>query len=223
MALRKKILIVDDEEDITWGISKCLDKTNDAFEVHCVHTGDQALEILKKFKFDLVVSDIRMPGRNGLELLLDIRKQYPHTKIIIMTAYGSQEIKELAEKRGSFFYIEKPFEMGYLKQLILEALEINNNGFKGYLHNAGIRELVEFNCASKRTSSLFVSKDKEQQGIIYFKNGDVVHAECGNLIGERALLSILNWSEGNFKILPNVLAIKRTILRDWRTLLHQSI
>lgn len=222
MAAHKRILIVDDEEDITWGISKCLDKTNHSFDVHCVSTGDQALEILRKFRFDLVVSDIRMPGRSGLELLLDIRKQYPQTKIIIMTAYGSQEIRERAEKRGSFFYIEKPFEIGYLKQLIFEALEINNNGFKGYLNNAGIRELVEFNCVGKRTSSLLVSKDKEQ-GTIYFKNGDIVHAECGDLSGERALLNILNWGAGNFKIFPNALTIKRTILRDWKTLLHQSI
>jgi CheY-like chemotaxis protein len=222
MTVHKKILIVDDEEDIAWGISKCLDKTIYSFEVHCVNTGDEALEMLKKFSYDLVVSDIRMPGRNGLQLLLDIRKQYPQTKIIIMTAYGSQEMKERAEKRGSFFYIEKPFETGYLKQLVLEALGINNNGFKGFLENAGIRELVEFNCTSKRSSSLFVSKDKEQ-GTIYFKNGDIVHAECGDLTGERALLNILNWGKGNFKIRPNVLTMKRTILRDWKTLLHQCI
>ncbi|MFQ5823768.1 MAG: response regulator [bacterium] len=222
MMAQKKILIVDDEEDITWGISKSLANANYAFDVHCVNSGTQALAMIDQNRFDLVVSDIRMPGRNGLQLLLDIRKKCPNTKIIIMTAYGSQEIKERAEKQGSFFYIEKPFEIGYLKQIILNALEVYNNGFKGYLNNVGIRELVEFNCASKRTSSLWISKD-EEQGTIYFRNGDIIHAECGKLSGERALFNILNWSKGNFKIIPNVLTIKRTILRDWRTLLHHCL
>lgn len=222
MAAHKKVLIVDDDEDLTWGIAKNLINKNNSFEVQCVNSGDQALNLMKKKRYDLVVSDIRMPGRNGLQLILDIRKKYPKTKIIIMTGYGSQEIQEEADKRGSFFYIEKPFEIGYLKQLIYEALNVYGSGFNGYLYSSGIRELVEFNCNSKRNSSLMVSKDKEL-GKIYFKNGEIVHAVCGDLIGERALFNILKWGKGTFKIIPNVFTIKRTIIRDWKTILHQCI
>lgn len=222
MDMRKRILIVDDDEDLTWGISKNLAKEKSKFEVQCVNTGDRALNLMKKKKFDLIVSDIRMPGRNGLQLISEVKKKYPHTKVIIMTAYGSREVQEEADIRGSFFYIEKPFEIGYLKQLIFQALNLYVRGFKGFLYSSGVRELVEFNCTSKRTSSLMISKDREL-GKIYFKNGEIIHAECGDLIGERALFSILNWGKGTFKITPNVFRIKRTILRDWRTLLHQSI
>jgi CheY-like chemotaxis protein len=222
VGIRKRVLIVDDDEDLTWGIAKNLAKENNKFEVQCVNSGDQALNLMKKKSFDLIVSDIRMPGRDGLQLILDVKKKYPATKVIIMTAYGSQEVQEEADKCGSFFYIEKPFEIGYLKQLISQALNLYLSGFKGYLYSSGIRELVEFHCTSKRTSSLMVSKDREQ-GKIYFKNGEIIHAECGNLIGERALFNILNWGRGTFKITPDVFRIKRTILRDWKTLLHQSI
>lgn len=221
MTAPKKVLIVDDEEDITWGISKSLAKTYD-FEIDCAHSGDAALEILSRKHYDLVLSDVRMPGRDGLQLLLDIRRICPNTKMIIMTAYGSQEIKHQVESRGGFFYIEKPFDIGYLKQIILEALEIDDNGFNGYIDNAGIRELVELNCTRKRNTLLSITKN-EKQGTIYFDNGDVIHAECGELKGERAFFNILNWGSGSFKIKPASIKQNRTILRDWRTLLHQSI
>ena len=221
MTAQKKVLIVDDEEDITWAISRSLSKAYD-FEIDCVHRGDEAEALLSRDRYDLVVSDIRMPGRNGLQLLLDIRQRCPHTKIIIMTAYGSQEIKKEAETRGSFFYIEKPFDIGYMRHIILEALEMDDNGFKGYIDNAGIRELVQFNCTRKRDTSLNVRKN-DVHGTIYFKNGEVIHAECGELQGEHAFFNILNWGNGTFKIKPNSSQKQRTILRDWRVLLHQGI
>ncbi|MFQ5706481.1 MAG: response regulator [bacterium] len=219
MSKAKKILIVDDEEDLVWGIAKSLEKECGALEVECVLSGDDAWQLLEKARFDLVVSDIRMPGRSGLQLLMDIRQKYPQTKIIIMTAYGSEAIQTAVDKRGGFYYIEKPFDIGHLKQLILQALNLDKFGFKGYFYSAGIRELVEFNCTTKRTSSLMITRDKEK-GNIYFKNGEIIHAECGELKGESALFNILNWSRGNFRMISKTFEIKRTILKDWKVLLY---
>ncbi|MFQ5648811.1 MAG: response regulator [bacterium] len=216
----KKLLIADDEEDISWAVSKSLKKSNLNIDITCVNNGDAALELLRRQPFDLVVSDIRMPGCDGLRLIREIRKHHPATKIIIMTAYGSQEVMDRADALGSFFYLEKPFDIGYMKQLIMEALDLRQQGFKGSIDRAGIRELVQLNCSNKRNSSLFISR-QEENGAIYFKNGDIVHAECGQLNGERAFFSILNWNRGTFKIDYNPSSTKRTISRSWKTLLHQ--
>ena len=221
MTVHKKILIVDDEEDITWGISKSLEKPLYGFDIQCVHAGDQALELLHRTKFDLVVSDVRMPGRNGIQLISDIRNNFPHTKVIIMTAYGSSQLKEQVENRGGFFYIEKPFDVGYLKQIIFDALDVKYNGFKGHLESTGICDLVEYNCLRKRNTSLLIIHNQEQ-GAIYFKNGDIVHAECSDLEGESALMNILKWNTGTFKIRPIDSKINRTIVKDWRRILYQS-
>ena len=222
MSKKIRILIVDDEEDLAWGIAKNLARTHKNFKIECANTGDAALQLIEKKYYDLVVSDFRMPGRNGLDLLMDIRRRYPQTKFILMTAYGSQEIEEQADKRGSYFYIEKPFEMAYLKQLILEALNLQDLGFRGSIFSSGIRELIEFICKTRRTSSLIINKEK-QTGRIYFKNGEITHAECGNLSGEKALLEILNWEKGRFKMIPNVFCSKRSILRDWKKILHHVL
>jgi len=70
----KKVLIVDDEETLTWSMAKSLSKDRDKYEVIIANNGKEAINILKKNKVDLVISDIRMPDINGLDLLVKIRK-----------------------------------------------------------------------------------------------------------------------------------------------------
>ncbi len=222
MSFCKRILIADDEEDITWIISRCLTNLGLDLEIQCALNGDDAFELLQQRAFDLIVSDIRMPGRDGLELTMAARQLYPGTKVIIMTAYGSSDVMARTDALGGFFYIEKPFDIGHLRHLILEALELEDVGFTGAIEGAYIRELVELNCARKRCLSLHVSGTKED-GAIYFKDGNIVHAECGALKGESAFFNILNWRKGTFKISHNFPVVKRTISRDWRMLLHQCI
>lgn len=115
-----KILIVDDEEDLTWSISKSLTKNNELLEVICVNNGDKALKALKENVFDLVISDIRMPGISGLSLLDLIKKDHPKTKMIIMTAYGSPDIEKKIRNTKNAYYIEKPFDIHELKKLIFK-------------------------------------------------------------------------------------------------------
>lgn len=220
MAAPKTILVVDDEEDLTWGISRSLSNTKFNLTVHTASSGDEAVTLLSEQAFDLVISDFRMPGKNGLDLILYVRQRHPETRIILMTAYGSQDILRKAEERGSFFYIEKPFDMGYLKQLVFEALDLKN-GFNGRLSQTGIRQLVEMNCAAQKSASLSLSTRREK-ATIYFRNGDVVHAVCGQLEGERAFYSILNWHDGNFVLRNEPVSQNRTISKDWRLLIHQQ-
>ena len=121
---KKRILIVDDEEDITWSLSRKL-KNQHYLEVLCANSGQCALNLLSQYPIDLLVTDLRMPGISGLKLLSEVRSKYPRTRIIIMTAYGSLEIKAIIEKWDQTDYIEKPFEFNDLRQLILSRLNTN--------------------------------------------------------------------------------------------------
>jgi len=120
----KRILVVDDEDDLTWSISKSLEKNDKAFEVICVNNGDSALAYLLTCHVDLVITDVRMPGRDGLALLRDIERNYPAMRVIIMTAHGSEEMRrQIAGHDLMPYYLEKPFELPYLRKLIYEALD----------------------------------------------------------------------------------------------------
>jgi DNA-binding NtrC family response regulator len=111
----KKILIVDDEPTILMTLSHIL-SNKDTTVITCERI-EQAEEALSRYTFDLVIADIRMSGmygKEGLELLSYIKKVRPDTEVIIMTAYGSDEIKEDAYKRGAFYYYEKPIDISHL-------------------------------------------------------------------------------------------------------------
>ena len=128
-----KVLVVEDEETLTWSMTKTLDKDRGKYELIITNSGKEALAVLEKNSVDVVVTDIRMPDINGLDLLSWIREKYPSTKVIIMTAYGSVEVQKEATRRGSFYYIEKPFEISDIRTLILKALE-EKRGALHFLH-----------------------------------------------------------------------------------------
>jgi DNA-binding NtrC family response regulator len=73
--------------------------------------------------FDVVISDIVLPRMDGLSVLRQTRKQWPRTRVILMTAYGSHDIKNRASHMGAFAYIEKPFVYSTMRDLVLRALQ----------------------------------------------------------------------------------------------------
>lgn len=115
----KRILIVDDEPTILLTLSYAL-RSKDV-EVITASTLEPAEEALSRYRFDLVLVDIRMSGVlgvEGLELLSYIKRQWPQTEVIIMTAYGSEEIKKDAYERGAAYYYNKPIDIDELFQRI---------------------------------------------------------------------------------------------------------
>ncbi|MDZ7362761.1 MAG: response regulator [candidate division KSB1 bacterium] len=127
MDVLRRILVVDDEEDLTWSIAKSLEKHDKTFEVICVNNGDRALAYLAASHVDLVITDVRMPGRDGWALLRDIERDYPRTRVIIMTAHGSEELRRqyALHEAPLYYYLEKPFELQDLRKLICAALEVS--------------------------------------------------------------------------------------------------
>lgn len=115
----KKILVVDDEPTILMTLSHLL-STKDTIVITSSRI-EEAEEALSKYTFDLVVADIRLSGMygiEGLELLSYIKELHPDTKVIIMTAYGSDEIRDDAYRRGAYHYYEKPIDISHLIQTV---------------------------------------------------------------------------------------------------------
>ncbi len=124
--VKKKILIVDDEEDLTWSLSRKLSR-DDSWEILCANSGNRALEILSTSSVDLILTDLRMPGLNGIQLLNEIRTKFPLMNVIVMTAYGSAEVHQAIQRWNGTEYIEKPFEIDELRTLVTKLLDRNGN------------------------------------------------------------------------------------------------
>lgn len=218
----KKVLVVDDEETLTWSMAKTLAKDQEKYELIVANTGEEALQALQKDHIDVVVTDIRMPDINGLDLLSKVREKYPWAKVIIMTAYGSPEIQREATKRGSYYYIEKPFEISDIRALILKALEEKRGGFVGQVLDLQLVDVIQMGCLGRLTLSLAVST-RDEEGLLCLKNGEIVHAEMGDLEGEDALYSMLSWKEGKFTTHMGISAPKETITDRWEHLLLEGM
>ena len=121
MANKTKILIVDDEVTIRRLIHQRLSKEG----YHCSEAGsaEQALEKLANNLTELVILDIRMPGKSGIELLPEIKADYPDTAVIMATAVGEIDIVTQCMKQGAYDYISKPFNLDEMALNVDRALE----------------------------------------------------------------------------------------------------
>lgn len=116
----KKILVVDDKESVTIILKQMLEQGG--YEVEVATNGEEALEIMKKGRFDMLITDINMPVMNGVELLNKTRELFPKMPVIFITAYGKDKIIIDAVKVGLSDFIEKPFRMEDILKTVKEHI-----------------------------------------------------------------------------------------------------
>jgi Response regulator containing CheY-like receiver, AAA-type ATPase, and DNA-binding domains len=119
-----KILIVDDELNMRLVLSAMLKK--EGYEVASASDGREALQILKSSKIAAVVTDLKMPDIDGMELLSRISEKYPEVPVIMITAHGTVATAVEALKKGALDYITKPFDLDELKNVISKAIKTRN-------------------------------------------------------------------------------------------------
>ncbi len=141
----KWILIVDDEESILTVLKSSLKKLGPEYRVVTVANGQAALEQIKQRSFDLVVTDYKMAGLDGLRLLEQIRLERPETRVILMTAYGSSSVEAEASRLKAYRYIAKPLELNAFRQIVKEAVGQNKPALSGIfvLSENDYREVVQ--------------------------------------------------------------------------------
>ncbi len=115
------ILIIDDEKSMRDFLSIMLKK--EGYDVVSAETGADALRALQNEIFDLVISDVKMPGMNGIDVLKAVKEASPETVVIMITAYATAETAVEAMKLGAYDYITKPFKVDEIKLIIQKALE----------------------------------------------------------------------------------------------------
>jgi len=118
---RPRVLIVDDEEIARKNLSHILEK--DDYEVVSAEEGGEALTVMEKGEFDVVLTDLKMAGIDGMEVLEKTRMRWPDTKVIMMTGFATVQSAIEAMKRGAFNYIAKPFKLDEVRSTVRTALE----------------------------------------------------------------------------------------------------
>ncbi len=113
------VLIVEDEAIVRESLRDWL---KDAYQVATAETGEEALEKIEKQDFDILIMDVRLPGKSGLQVLREVKEIKPDIKCIVITAYPSVELAVEAMKMGAIDYLIKPIAPERLERLMWETL-----------------------------------------------------------------------------------------------------
>lgn len=135
------ILLVDDEDAIRYSISKTLQRVG--YQVHTAASGLEALEMMERQDYDVVLTDIRMPGLTGVELLAKIKEQAPDVVVILLTGYASLETAIESLRLGAHDYLVKPSSSQDIRDSVSRGLDRAHNMKHRRLLLRTIRDNVE--------------------------------------------------------------------------------
>lgn len=214
-----KILIVDDDELTTVTICEYFNEYDDSIIPRVANDPLDVIDILRRDKeIKLLLCDYMMPKLNGLELLIRIKEEFPNMPFILMTGQGTRNLKREGLKRGAVRYLEKPLKLDELSTVIHEELNALDSGFRGMVESIQLADIIQLISISERSVTLNISRKKKDANV-YFLNGEIVHAEYGELSGLDAINEILTWKRGNFTLDEAFTTPKRTITQSWQAIL----
>ena len=187
-----RILVVEDEENLNWSIVNSLRK--DGYFVQGVISGVEAIRRLWSEEYDVVISDLKMPGADGFELLQWLRMHRPRTRLIMVTAFGSASTRTQALEGGVVSYLEKPFDLHTLKEELRRLLQ--QTGFSANLDSFDLLDVIQIITMSRKSIALLVNTGLEERGVLGFQGGELIWAEYGSLRGEEAFFALAALKNG---------------------------
>lgn len=193
-----KILIVDDEESMVFSIQDYLSSYADCLGATSY---EEALSTLVKEEgISLVISDIRMPGKDGFDLLMWLRENRAQVKVVMITAYGSPSVRSLAKQKGAVRYLEKPLDLEQLSEVVSQLLE--RKGFSAALKDMELADVLQFLSFANKTAKVQIINPLGEEGEIGLDGEEILWIKTGTNEGEEAFYEIMSWQGGSFEVFP---------------------
>ena len=212
-----RVLVVDDEVNLRFAIERVLRRSGHLAE--SASTVRQAIERLRSQPYDTVVTDLRMPGGDGLELIQWLGSYSPSTKILVISAYITPEFRKTYGNQASIGILEKPVELSKLIEVVEELGP--RRGFYGNSIEVELFDYVQMVALSGRDKLVKVVTPISE-GFIWFEHGDIVHAEFESYSGEIAFYKVLAVGRGTFTEVFYTDPPKRTIMGSATGLLMEA-
>ncbi|WP_447978447.1 response regulator [Candidatus Nitrospira bockiana] len=117
-----RILAIDDDENFLLALREALERSNREVVLETATTAKEGLSLITQRQFDVIVTDFRMPGRDGIELLKEARTLAPGTPVLLLTAYVSAALQQEAAKYGAYAVLEKPLDADVLYTVVTRSI-----------------------------------------------------------------------------------------------------
>lgn len=195
------ILIVDDEAPLLRNLASYLASFDDALGVLTAASGEEAIVALESQPaVELLLTDVRLPGMDGIELIRQATELVPGLRVIVMTAFPSRDIRRTATAAGAVRYLEKPLDLPELRTIVLGVLD-EQRGWSGSVGGLDIFDLTQLFAMSRKSTAIAV-RCADCSGRLVFRNGRLIHASSCHLQGEKAFRDMASWAGGSFVELP---------------------
>ncbi len=193
---KRTVLVVDDELTLLRSLRDALRRQGGELEVLTAGRADEALELMELTSVDLVVTDFRMPGQDGISFISTITQRYPNTRCILMTAHGDAEMRSRSLAQGAVSFLEKPFDLDKFISEVNRHLSIS--GFTGRsLVGFSLLDILQLVSMSQQSVTITVHSN-HGAGSLLVDEGVLIHAETDNGMGGlRAAYEIVSWSDGD--------------------------
>ena len=214
------ILIADGDPEYIQYLSGIL-RAN-GFDTTGTSSGANALTMYRSEAPDLVVADLNLAEIGGLELLEELQAFDPNAKVILTTMSANKELIVRAFRMGALDILEKPLDYEFLTKKIQELVSREDRGLEGNLKMMSLASIVQINCDERNQAQLILNY-QGKSGAIYFKDGEMIHAETGEKTGEEAVYELLDWENGSFQLKMGAEPSLRTIDMPWSGILLEGM
>ncbi|MEE9497195.1 MAG: GAF domain-containing protein, partial [Desulfobacterales bacterium] len=187
----KNVLFVDDEETLLRIMVGRFEDYKDRFDVVTAGNGKEAIEILESKTIDLVVTDLKMPIMDGVELLAYMSADYPSIPAITVSAFCTPKIQKMLEEMGTLRVMDKPVNLDLLAQAVIEGLGRSHQG--GSLSCVSLSSFLQIIEMEEKTCLLEVHGEGPMRGYLYMVQGELYDATCGVLQKEEAAYAMIAW------------------------------
>ncbi|NUM33305.1 MAG: DUF4388 domain-containing protein [Candidatus Brocadiae bacterium] len=215
-----KILVVDDDPDM----QKLYDHILVArgYEILIARNGQDALDMIKRHKLDLLITDLAMPIMDGRSLILALKKINPRLPIVIASHKdGMRHDPELRLATQVHTFLAKPFTPILLVKTVQQIIGCHQEthddkstidkesapkeagSFQGQIDYIGLIPLLQILGMEQKNGCLVLQKES-QKGYIFVQNGQVIYSSMESLLGEDAFFHLLAWRKGQFQFIPNL-------------------
>lgn len=192
-----KVLIIEDELELLNNLTSYLNSFDKEFEVFTALSGEEGIVVLENNPdVDLLLTDVRLPGIDGIEVVHRTVVRWPNVKIVVMTAFGSAEMRNAAEDGGALKFIEKPIDLDVLPRVLREAHESRQRRSRA-VGGLDILDVAQF-VAIARETKVIRFENKRGRGAMVFENGGIVHCATEDHNGADAFFDMTLWGEGSF-------------------------
>jgi DNA-binding response OmpR family regulator len=212
------VLVVEDDEMFARAVGD--DLRYQGLDVAIVHTVADALESMRKRKFDVLLTDLRLGAQDGIDLLAALRDVSPQTRAVLMSAFATARDYQRAIELGAVRVLCKPFTPAELIQCIRQAVECGI-GFRGSVHGLSLVDMLQMYNYARR--SVTIAVEGTSPGRLHLREGQIVHAEHQGLCGEAAVASILAMPAGTLGTTALPARLSQTVTRDLREVLLDAL